>query len=196
MKPKQDYSLTAKAREALAQKVAAAFSRLADHKEDVEKLWREFENLEPNSSIMGCKNKTEFCEKILGRSIRTVQYLLVGGNHNRRDTVSPVLPATGPTVEPLDSDIEVAESVATVPAKTNFNAAGTRGYEGKSNLNLFIRKLMAIGAAGITSPFPSVAEGAIEECDSREAAEAVICNLNLAIERLSEYRDMLRARYE
>jgi predicted nucleic acid-binding Zn-ribbon protein len=77
------------AREALAHRVASAFAKLADHREDIEQLWREFEKLEEDGVIMGCATKTEFCEKVLGRSIRTVQYMMLGGNHNRGETVSP-----------------------------------------------------------------------------------------------------------
>ena len=72
--------------------------------------------------------------------------------------------------------------------KTNFNPAGTRGYKGKPKLNLFLRRLMAIGAVGITSPFPSMVDDAFHECNSREAAEAIIFNLDAAIKRLTEYR--------
>lgn len=80
--------LTPFEREALAQKVAAAFARLADHKDDIQRLWVEFENLQSGETIMGCSTKTEFCEKVLGRSIRAVRYMLDGGNHNRGETVS------------------------------------------------------------------------------------------------------------
>jgi hypothetical protein len=84
-----------KEREALAQKVAAAFARLADHKEDIERLWQEFANLQEGETIMGCQTKTEFCEKVLGRSIRAVRYMLDGGNFKRsacgQETVSPAV---------------------------------------------------------------------------------------------------------
>jgi hypothetical protein len=83
-------------REALAEKVASAFqsafSKLEEHKADIEKLWKEFECLRSGETIMGCKTKTEFCQKVLGRSIRAVQYLLSGGNpvskRATRETVS------------------------------------------------------------------------------------------------------------
>lgn len=76
-------------REALAKKVAAAFEKLASHRKDVERLWMEFGKLIPGETIMGCKNKTEFAEKILRRSLRAIEYMLDGGNHNRgHETVS------------------------------------------------------------------------------------------------------------
>jgi hypothetical protein len=78
------------AREALAQKVAAAFARLADHKEDIERLWQEFASLQDGETIMGCATKTEFCERVLGRSIRAIQYLLNGRTQlGRREQCSP-----------------------------------------------------------------------------------------------------------
>ncbi len=79
-----------KKREALAEKVVAAFAKLAAHKTDIKNLWKEFEKLQPQETIRGCKTKTEFCEKHLGRSIRAVQYMLDGGNHSRGETVSPI----------------------------------------------------------------------------------------------------------
>lgn len=71
-------TIAMQAREALAHKVASAFAKLADYKDDIEQLWIEFEKLEEGGVIMGCTTKTEFCEKVLGRSIRTVQYMLNG----------------------------------------------------------------------------------------------------------------------
>jgi hypothetical protein len=65
-------------REELAQRVAAAFAKLADHKDDIEELWAEFEALCDGETIKGCKTKTEFCDKVLGRSIRAIQYLISG----------------------------------------------------------------------------------------------------------------------
>jgi hypothetical protein len=69
-------------REALAQKVAsafqAAFSKLIEHKTDIERLWQEFESLKVGEVIMGCRTKSEFCENVLHRSMRAVQYLVYG----------------------------------------------------------------------------------------------------------------------
>jgi hypothetical protein len=69
-------------REALAEKVASAFqsafSKLEEHKADIEKLWKEFECLRSGETIMGCKAKTEFCTKVLHRTPRAVQYLIYG----------------------------------------------------------------------------------------------------------------------
>jgi hypothetical protein len=82
-------TLTSTEREALAQKVASAFAKLADHKKDIERLCQEFAALKDGETIMGCTTKTEFCDRVLGRSIRAVRYMLDGGNHNRQETVSP-----------------------------------------------------------------------------------------------------------
>ena len=81
--------MTPSEREILAQKIAAAFAKLADHKDEIQLLWHEFFILKPEESIMGCKNKTEFCETILGRTVRTINYMLNGGNGNRKEIVSP-----------------------------------------------------------------------------------------------------------
>ena len=72
------------------------------------------------------------------------------------------------------------------PVRTKFNPAGTRGFKNKSNLNRFVRRLMAIGANGITSPFPSTADYAFDECTNDEIDE-VLYNLRRAISRLQEY---------
>jgi hypothetical protein len=76
---------------------------------------------------------------------------------------------------------------------SNYNVAGTRGYKDKPSLNIFLRRLMAIGAVGITSPFPSAADEALHECSS-EDVPAVIHNINAAIKRLSEYRTQFEAK--
>jgi hypothetical protein len=96
-------------REALAKKVAAGFANFASFKDDVARLWKEFERLPKGETIMGCDTKTEFCEKVLGRSIRAVRYMLDGGNFKRgasatQETVSPVdtEPIPEPTPEAMD----------------------------------------------------------------------------------------------
>jgi hypothetical protein len=68
--------------------VAEGFKALKDIEEDVRRLWAEFDALADDETIMGCATKTEYCEKVLGRSMRSVQYMLVGGNHQRHETVS------------------------------------------------------------------------------------------------------------
>jgi hypothetical protein len=88
-------------------------------------------------------------------------------------------------------DCSKGEPTAEEPS--NYNVAGTRGYKDKPSLNIFLRRLMAIGAVGITSPFPSAADEALHECSS-EDVPAVIHNINAAIERLSEYRTQFEAK--
>jgi hypothetical protein len=89
--------------EALAIRVAnvfcSAFATLAEHKEEIELLWREFGRLRAGETILNCRTKKEYCEKVLHRSIRAAQYLLSGGNpaskRNKRETVShPALTIT------------------------------------------------------------------------------------------------------
>jgi len=85
-----------KEREALAKKVAKGFRALKDIEEDVRRLWEEFDALADGETIMDCHTKTEYCEKVLGRTMRSVQYMLSGGN--RRETVSRPSEAGEPDV--------------------------------------------------------------------------------------------------
>jgi hypothetical protein len=103
--PPQTGTTIALDREALALRVAAVFqtvfAKLSDHKDDIESLWREFSLLEDGETISGCSTKTEFCQKILGRSIRTVQYLIAGRDSQaekptRTKFVSPAAPSLDP----------------------------------------------------------------------------------------------------
>lgn len=84
-------------REALAAKVVEGVQdvcvKLATLEADIRLLWSEFEALRGTEPIAGCYTKKEFCERVLHRSPRAVRYMLDGGNHNRRETVSP---ADGP----------------------------------------------------------------------------------------------------
>jgi hypothetical protein len=75
-------TLDVSGREALAKRVVAVFAvtfmRLADAKDDIDQLWRAFATLKPGEKIMGCESKTEFCDNVLKRNIRSIQYLLNG----------------------------------------------------------------------------------------------------------------------
>jgi hypothetical protein len=89
-------------REALASRVVEGHKvvcrKLRDMAEDIRALWTEFDALMPGEKIMGCTNRTQFCVKYLDRELRSVRYMLDGGNHNRhnrsktsiRETVSPM----------------------------------------------------------------------------------------------------------
>jgi hypothetical protein len=91
--------------------------------------------------------------------------------------------------KPLQAAVNAAKGKPPKPRtpNPNYNRAGTRGFKGKPRLSLFLRKLTAIGAVSITSPFPSTADYALKECSPKDA-KAVIVNLDMAIERLKEYR--------
>jgi hypothetical protein len=85
-------------KEALANRVIHAFSvayqKLAEHRQDIAQLWEEFETLAPDETIKGCRTKTEFAERYLHRNIRTIQYMLQGGNPRNKkqgEIISPVL---------------------------------------------------------------------------------------------------------
>ena len=70
--------------------VMEAFQKLADHREDIARLWSEFAHLRPGETIKGCRTKKEFCETRLRRTPRAIQYMLAGGNpNNRREIISP-----------------------------------------------------------------------------------------------------------
>jgi hypothetical protein len=59
---------------------------LADLKPFIEELWRRFDQLKRDETIRGCHTKKEFCEKVLGKTARAVQYMLAGGNsHDYRN---------------------------------------------------------------------------------------------------------------
>jgi hypothetical protein len=82
--------ISAAQREALADTVIGAFAKLAEHREDVARLWCEFEGLKKGETIKACHTKTEFCSVHLGRTMRTIQYMLNGGNpQNGREIISP-----------------------------------------------------------------------------------------------------------
>lgn len=94
-------AMTPRDRELLGRKVATAFGNLAAHRGDIIALWREFARLAPGQTIMGCATKTEYCDRIIGRSMRAIQYLIGGGNHKReRETVSRPAAALPHTVSP------------------------------------------------------------------------------------------------
>jgi hypothetical protein len=82
-------------REALADRVIGAvmeaFQKLAEHREAIAQLWDEFERLQPGETIKGCHTKTEFAKVHLRRNIRSVQYMLKGGNPQNRlhEIISP-----------------------------------------------------------------------------------------------------------
>jgi hypothetical protein len=90
-------------REALADKVigivAGIYQTLDEHREEITELWSAFKNLPPGETIKGCRTKTEFCKTHLHRHIRSVEYMLKGGNHNRGETVSL------PTVVTLEGEV-------------------------------------------------------------------------------------------
>ena len=88
-------------REALARRVVEAVNfacqKLAEHRDDINRLWREFKQLKPGETIMGCRTRTEFCETVLHRSLRATEYMLSGGNpvskRKGHETVSRAVPA-------------------------------------------------------------------------------------------------------
>ena len=65
--------------------VHALTPKLRDLEKDLRKLWAAFAHLPHGQKILGCRTKTEFCEKKLSRSMRTVQYLLNGRTQDKTD---------------------------------------------------------------------------------------------------------------
>ena len=93
------------------------FLGLVNFKPYIEELWRRFEKIRTDRSdetIAGCHTKDEFCEKILKRTRRAVNYMLTGGNpvSKRRETVSrPDLQNPPPATPQQDTPSE-RESVS------------------------------------------------------------------------------------
>ena len=128
-------------REALAKRVVEQVrlvgASLKDLETDIRALWEEFERLQDGETIMGCRTKGEFCDRILGRTPRAVQYMLKGGNPTDKrkkpcETVSrPLTPssaitpkrAPSPAVTPVtvtfqDSDGSEFLSLLNAPCDT------------------------------------------------------------------------------
>jgi len=66
-----------------------------------EELWRRFEGLKDGENICGCSTRTQYCETVLKRSMRSVQYILYG-RQERGDRPSPTVTEVCPpdTAEP------------------------------------------------------------------------------------------------
>ena len=68
--------------EALAEYVASEsvgiLKRFDVLKPYFQELWKRFDALKEGEVISGCRTRTEFCEKVLHRSRRSVQYILYG----------------------------------------------------------------------------------------------------------------------
>lgn len=81
-------------RENLARRIVDSCEKLTvtlkDLKPDIQQLWLEFDLLQNSETILGCKTKTQFCERYLHVTLRAVEYMLVGGNkrENRGENVS------------------------------------------------------------------------------------------------------------
>src|SRR5580692_8270096 len=57
--------------------VLAIGQSLADLQPYIQELWV---RLELGQTVLGCKTKKEYCERVLHRTPRAVQYMLAGGN--------------------------------------------------------------------------------------------------------------------
>ncbi len=68
--------------EALGQYIANQTAGVLRHLEDLrpfyEELWKRFDKLLKGQKILDCSTRTEYCEKILHRTIRSVQHALYG----------------------------------------------------------------------------------------------------------------------
>lgn len=71
-----------------------------------------WKRLEAGESVLGCSTKTEFSEKVLHKTLRAVQYMLNGGNHNRTEY------ARRETVSPITSECPVCFEI--LPSKTQY----------------------------------------------------------------------------
>ena len=136
-------TLTTADREALAQRVASAFAKLVDHADDIRQLWLEFENLSAGETIMGCTTKSQFCERVLGRSIRAVQYLLNGRTEPQpaREQCSPEPEAVECVDVPL---VAIPPEVADAPEYKPAPGRKSRPTQSESDV-MRLRKLFKDG---------------------------------------------------
>jgi hypothetical protein len=91
--------LTAWGSEKLGKFIADQTTGVLRHLEELrpyyEELWKRFDDLPKGNKILDCSTRTEYCEKILHRSIRSVQFALYG---------------RGPTVQRIDELVEGLQS--------------------------------------------------------------------------------------
>ena len=59
-------------------KIVGAYKSLSDLKPYIQELWKRFEQLKDGETIHGCTTKKEYCERVLDKSARAVQYMLYG----------------------------------------------------------------------------------------------------------------------
>jgi ribosome assembly protein YihI (activator of Der GTPase) len=87
----------AQGRELLAQRVidgcAVISATLKSLEPDIRKLWVEFDKLASGETIHGCKTKKQFSDRHLGRTPRTIRYMLAGGNPGNKKTREIISPA-------------------------------------------------------------------------------------------------------
>jgi uncharacterized Zn-finger protein len=191
-------------REALAQRVAdvvnGAFTKLAAAKDDIDNLWIEFRFLPKGETIMGCATKTEFCEKVLGRSIRAVQYMLDGGNHKRHETVSPHSPQTfySPNSEitlPADTENEALPVESVEPVR--YTDAELQQYERRAGNENRLESLFQDCSfplyvkqnSATNEPRFNVVFSAISEEDVRQLSEIIATGLAVLTEPTSSPSD-------
>lgn len=62
----------------IADQTVGVLRRLEDLRPFYEELWKRFDKLSKGQKILDCRTRTEYCEKILHRSIRSVQHALYG----------------------------------------------------------------------------------------------------------------------
>jgi hypothetical protein len=91
----------------IADQTAGVLRRLEDLRPFYEELWKRFDKLPRGQKILGCAFRKEYCEKILHRSIRSVEYALYG---RKRSLTAPI----NKLVEGLQSEELVAEDEARV----------------------------------------------------------------------------------
>jgi hypothetical protein len=84
IRDKLAYSIACQVRSALHYK-------LVELKTPIRRLWPYFEHLKAGERILGCATKTEYCERFLHVKLRSVQYMLAGGNplNKPREIISP-----------------------------------------------------------------------------------------------------------
>lgn len=95
----------------IADQTAGVLRRLEDLRPFYEELWKRFDKLSKGQKILDCRTHTEYCEKILRRSIRSVEYALYGRKGSLKASVQEIVDGLQ-SEQFIDDDIDRANREA------------------------------------------------------------------------------------
>jgi hypothetical protein len=98
------------------QESVGVLKRLDVLKPYFEELWSRFDKLKQGETIQDCRTRSEFCEKILKRSTRSVQYILYGRTTPKE---TPTTAGAAETVPAEESESDATESVGGTQPRKN-----------------------------------------------------------------------------